>query len=155
MLKKEPDRVSPRSDLYGEKLRHANPLVDSLSKLNCNPTYFKEGSDSCYWFDSKGMSLYISNRCEVYDEQFSDDLPVMMDSVFRSVYFNEKINMGRFSSDLLSTIRQQFDLECDDDGSITVFLGWKSIALIILSARNPGVGDAEVMIGIHGYNITC
>ena len=155
MLENEPDLVSSRSDLHGEKLRHVNPLVDSLSKLDCNPTYFKEGSNSCYWFDSKGMSLYISNIREVYDDRFSDDFPLMMESIFRSVYFNEKVNTGRFSSDLLSRIRELSDLECDSDGSITIILRWKSIAIIILSGRNPGVGDAVVTIGTHDYNITC
>jgi hypothetical protein len=155
MLKNDPDRVSSRSDLYEGKLRHLSPLVDSLSKLDRNPIYFKEGSNSCYWFDSKGMSLYISNRCEVYADRFSDDFPLMMESIFRSIYFNEKVNMGRFSGDLLSLIRELFDLECDSDGSITIFLGWKSIAIIILSGRNPGVGDAEITIGVHNHTISC
>ncbi len=155
MLKNDPDLVSSQGDLYEGKLRRFDPLLDSLSKLDRNPIYFKEGSNSCYWFDSKGMSLYISSRCEVHADSFSDDFALMMESIFRSIYFNEKVNTGRFSGDLLSMIRELFDLECDSDGSLTVFLGWKSIALIILSGRNPGVGDAEVTIGVHNYIITC
>ncbi len=154
-VKNDSGRISSRKCPCGEETEHASPLVDAFLNLDCNPIYFNEASDSCYWFNSKGLSLYLPGRNEVFDNLSSDFLK-MMDFIFESIYFNEKINTSRFSENLLSRLREVSEIEYDCDGGITIFLSWKSVALIILAAgRSSEVGEIEVMIGTSDYRVLC
>jgi hypothetical protein len=153
-VKNDPDLISPRCDHCGGKMGHAYPLVDAFSNLGCSPTYFNETSDSCYWFNSHGLSLYLSWKSEAFDN-LSSDFPKMMDFVFESISFNEKVNTTRFSANLLSMISEISDIGSDDEGSVTILLGWKSIALLILSGKSSEVNEIEVIIETRSYNILC
>lgn len=155
MLKNECDCESSWSDPSGGKMKHVHPVGDVLSAFDCSPTYFNEYSRSCYWFNSRGLSLYISGRSEVSGDKCSVTFPGMIDSVFGYVCSNEDINIARFSDNLLSKIREVFTLECDRNENITLLIPWKSIALIILSGRNSGVSDIAVTIGSREYTILC
>ncbi|AFV23838.1 hypothetical protein Mpsy_1631 [Methanolobus psychrophilus R15] len=133
---------------------HAYPLVDAFSNLSCSPTYFNETSDSCYWFNSHGLSLYLSWKGEIFDN-LSSDFPKMMDFVFESISFNEKVNTARFSNNLLSLVREVSGTGSADGGSVTIFLSWKSIALLILSEKSSKVNEIEVMVETRSYSVFC
>jgi len=133
---------------------HAYPLVDAFSNLSCSPTYFNETSDSCYWFNSHGLSLYLSWKSEIFDN-LSSDFPKMMDFVFESISFNEKVNTARFSDNLLSLVREVSGTGSADGGSVTIFLSWKSIALLILSEKSSKVNEIEVMVETRSYSVLC
>jgi hypothetical protein len=154
-VKNDSGRISSRERPCGEETVHASSLADAFLDLDCNPAYFNEASDSCYWFNSKGLSLYLSGKNEVFGNLSSDFLK-MMDFIFESIYFNEKVNTSRFSENLLSRLREVSEIEYDCDGGITIFLSWKSVALIILAAgRSSEVGEIEVMIGASDYRVLC
>ncbi|MDP2218416.1 MAG: hypothetical protein Q8J68_14155 [Methanolobus sp.] len=153
-VKNDPDIISFRCDPCGGKMGHAHPLVNTFSNLGCSPTYFNETSDSCYWFNSHGLSLYLSWKNEIFDNLCSD-FPKIMDFIFESISFNEKANTTRFSDNLLSLIREVSGIGSDDGGSVTIFLGWKSIALLILSGRSSEVSEIEVMVETRSYSVLC
>jgi hypothetical protein len=98
--------------------------------------------------------LYLSWKSEAFDN-LSSDFPKMMDFVFESISFNEKVNTTRFSANLLSMISEISDIGSDDEGSVTILLGWKSIALLILSGKSSEVNEIEVIIETRSYNILC
>ena len=153
-VKNDHDLISPRCDHCGGKMGHAYPLVDAFSNLSCSPTYFNETSDSCYWFNSHGLSLYLSWKSEIFDN-LSSDFPKMMDFVFESISFNEKVNTARFSDNLLSLVREVSGTGSADGGSVTIFLSWKSIALLILSEKSSKVNEIEVMVETRSYSVLC
>lgn len=138
----------------GEKMEYV-PLCGALSSLDCSPIYFSENDDSCYWFDSRGLSLYISGINEISGIRCQICFQSMMETLFKSIYFNETVNIARFSDNLLSGIKEAMDHECDCNDGITIFIPWRSIALIILSGRGPGIDGIDVMIGNHDYSILC
>lgn len=154
MLKNECDCKIPLYGFGDGKMEHAS-LCGTLSSLDCSPLYFSENSHSCYWFDSRGLSLRISGTDEVSDVSYLACFQSMMETLFKSIYFNETVNIARFSDNLLSQVREAIDLGCDFNEEIIIFISWRSIALIILSGRGPGMGDIDVMIGDCEYSIPC
>ncbi|WP_292463643.1 hypothetical protein [Methanolobus sp.] len=154
-IKNDSGRISSGEYPCEEETEHASPLLDTFLNLDRNPTYFNEASDSCYWFNSKGLNLYLSGKNDMLGT-LSSDFIEMMDLIFESIYFNEKVNTSWFSEKLLSRLREVLEIENDCSGGITIFLGWKSVALIILAAgRNSEMGEIEVTIGTSDYRILC
>lgn len=146
--------LSPNISCEGKK-RPVSPMDDDLSDLDRNPTFFNENSNSCYWFDSRGLSLYLSERNEIFGNEHSYGFHWMVERIFEFMSSNEDVNISRFSDSLLSVIRNVFGLECNNSDGVTLFLPWKSIALIILCGRDPGVNDIKVKIGSREYSVQC
>lgn len=154
MLKNECGCKIPIYGFGDGKMEHAS-LYSALSSLDCSPVYFSENNNSCYWFDSRGLGLRIPGTDEVHDVSYPARFQSMVETVFKSIYFNETVNIGRFSDNLLSRVREAVDLGCGSNEGIIIFISWRSIALIILSGRGPGMGDIDVTIGDREYSIPC
>ncbi|MDW7731585.1 MAG: hypothetical protein SCH66_04030 [Methanolobus sp.] len=68
--------------------------------------------------------------------------------------FDEKYVL-RFAERLFSKIKNVFDMESSPDDSIDIVLGWKSIALLILSSAHSMKDGIGVMIGSGSYRVLC
>ncbi|WP_256621264.1 hypothetical protein [Methanolobus chelungpuianus] len=140
---------------FGDGRMEHDSLYGTLSSLGCSPVYFSESNESCYWFDSRGLSLRISGTDEMSDVNYPARFQSMLEIVFKYIYFNETVDIARFSDNLLSGVRETVNFKCGFNGGIIIFIPWRSIALIILSGRGPGMGDIDIMIGDREYSIPC
>ncbi|WP_406655904.1 hypothetical protein V7O62_08660 [Methanolobus sp. ZRKC2] len=122
--------------------------------LNHDLVYLKGNEGSCYWVDSKGLSMHFCG-VDCAEDLSLEDLHSVLAAVLESVSFFDGEHVLGFARKLMSKIKAVFDMEVNFDESIDIQLGWKSIALLILSSNHSSKAVVGVRIGSGEYNIFC
>ncbi|MBN2111056.1 MAG: hypothetical protein JW705_08245 [Methanosarcinaceae archaeon] len=145
----------PKKDFLHEK--RSNPKIEldlDKNSLDHDFVYLKGNQGSCYWTDSKGLTMHFCDVGSVTDIS-QQDIHLTLSIVLASASsFDEKCILS-FAERLLVKIEAVFDASLNPDNTIDIFLAWKSIALLILSSdhtMNAGIG---VRIGSGYYRIPC
>ena len=122
--------------------------------LNHDLVYLKGNEGSYYWVDSKGLRICFCDIGTATDVS-SEDICSILNSMLSTISSFDEGSILSFSEKILSKVEDVFDTEANPDNSIDVFLGWKSIALLILPLEHPAKNFIRVRIGSNDYKVFC
>ncbi|TGC08964.1 hypothetical protein [Methanolobus halotolerans] len=143
----------PKTDfLHRKKSKSTIAFDPDRNYLNHDLIYLKGNEGTCYWMDSKGLRIHFCHVGTINDISL-EDINSILTTVLASVYFFDEEYIFRFAKRLFSKMGDAFDMGSDPDGTIDVLLGWKSIALLILSSDHYVKASIGVRIGQDDYGI--
>lgn len=140
--------------ILNKRSNQRNELYLDKNCLNHDFVYLKENEGSCYWIDSKGLGIRFCDVGAVKDISL-EDIRLILTNVLASVSSFDEEYVSTFAEELLSKIVDTFKVALTPDNTIEIFVGWKSIALLILSSGRATKAGIVVSIGPEDYRILC